>query len=104
MLPTVHFEPVQIEGAVRPFLVGRVYYQGSYEEKSAFDAVFLVILRGDGTAFVMAAHGRFNFRAYAAIARRLLDDWGVARCDMTRHGKPLEVDTARASGFGELPG
>lgn len=100
---SAHLEPVHIEGAVRPFLVGRVYYSGgSYEARSPFDAVFVIILEGAGKAFAMAAHGRISVRAYGLIARMLLDQYGVHKVDMTRHRRAVGVDTGRASAFGDL--
>lgn len=92
--PTVHFEPVT--------LIGRVYYDGTYENRDPFDAVFSVLLLGEGRAKVMAAHGKINVRAYGQIARQLKSEWGVTRVELERHGHAAEVNVERASGFGGL--
>lgn len=101
-MTTVHLEPVQIEGAVRPFLVGRVYESGSFEARSPFAAVFLIILEGAGRAYAMAAHGKISIRAYGIAARLLRDDWGVQHVDMSRHRRTVEIGVGRASDFGGL--
>lgn len=90
----VHLEPTT--------LIGRVYYAGSYEDRSPFDAVFTVLLLGEGRAKVMAAHGKIDLRAYGAIARALREQHGVMKCEMERHGRPVDVDVGRASDFGAL--
>ena len=92
--PTVHFEPIT--------LVGRVYYNGTYENRDPFDAVFSVLLLGEGRAKVMAAHGRIDIRAYGQIARQLRAEWGVTHVDLERHGRPVEVRVDRASAFGDV--
>lgn len=94
--PAIHFDPIT--------LIGRVYYHGgSYEARSPFDAVFTVILLGNGKAKVMAGHGVFNLRAYGVIARELREKYGVTSCEMDRHGRPIEVGTDRGGKFGVLP-
>lgn len=95
MNPEIHLDPIT--------LVGRVYYDGgSYEAKSPFNSVFTVLLLGGGKAKLMAAHGKFDLRAYGAIARKLREDYGVTSVDMDRHQRPVTVDTGRASDFGGL--
>lgn len=94
--PTVHFEPIT--------LVGRVYYNGSYEARDPFDAVFSVLLLGGGRAKVMAAHGKIDIRAYGQIARQLRAEWGVTHVELERHGHHAEVRVDRASDFGGLDG
>ena len=92
--PTVHFEPVT--------LIGRVYYDGTYEARDPFDAVFSVLLLGEGRAKVMAAHGKIDLRAYGQIARQLRAEWGVTHVELERHGHAAEVCLDRASEFGGL--
>lgn len=101
-MTTVHLEEVPIDGARFNPLICRLYYSGSFEELTPFDAVFFVVRRADHTAYMMGAHGKITVRAYGAIARKLHDEYGITRCDMQRHGKEISVDTARASGFGDL--
>ena len=102
-MTSVHLEPVHIEGAKRPFLVGRVYYGGgSYEARSPFDAVFVIVLEGGGKAYAMAAHGKISVMAYGLAARMLLDQYGVKHVDMNRHRRGVTLSAERASGFGEL--
>lgn len=90
----LHLEPVT--------LIGRLYATGSYEERSPFDGVFTVLLLGGGKAKILAAHGRIDLRAYGEIARQLRETYGVTLVDMDRHGRPVTVDTERASQFGDL--
>lgn len=92
--PAIHLDPIT--------LIGRVYYTGSYEAKSPFDAVFTVMLLGGGKAKLMAGHGKFDLRAYGAIARLLREQYGVTSVDMDRHNHPVTVDVGRASDFGDL--
>lgn len=91
-----------MKGAVRPVLLGRVYYDGrSYEARSPIDAVFLIELLGAGRPYAMLAHGRITMRAYGMIARLLRDDWGVLRVSEERHGHRVDIDVGRASDFGD---
>lgn len=93
--PAIHLEPIT--------LIGRVYYGGgSFQAKSPFDAVFTVLLLGGGKAKLMAGHGKFDLRAYGAIARQLREQYGVTSVDMDRHQRPVTVDTGRASDFGGI--
>ena len=95
-MTTIHLDPIT--------LIGRVYYgTGSYEAHSPFDAVFTVVLLGDGRAKVMAGHGTFNLRAYGVIARELREKYGVTSCEMDRHGRPITVGTVRGGKFGVEP-
>lgn len=93
-MPTVHFEPLM--------LTGRVYYAGSYEDKSPFAAVFTVQLLSGGRAHLSAAHGAITPEAARVIAQKLQEEWGVTRLDMERHRRPVDVDVGRVSGFGDL--
>jgi hypothetical protein len=103
-MPTqVHLEEKWIEGAKYPALIGRVYYGNSgFAEKVPFDAMFVVFINGGGRAETVGAHGKISVRAYGITARMLLDQYGIKYVDMTRHGRDIEIDTARASGFGDL--
>ena len=90
----VHLEPVT--------LIGRVYENGSYEQRSPFAAVFTVLLLGGGKAKLMAAHGHIGLRACGEIARQLRANYGVTALEMERHGRQISVDADRPSDFGAL--
>lgn len=84
---SVHLEPIT--------LVGRVYEDGSFEERSPYCAVFSVLLLGEGRARVIAAHGKMGPAACAELARQLHEDWGVAQMEIERHGRQVTIDAAR---------
>lgn len=90
----VHLEPIT--------LIGRVYETGSFEQRSPFDAVFTVMLLGDGKAKLMAAHGHLGIRACGEIARQLRAQYGITALEMERHGRQISVAADRPSDFGTL--